>query len=298
MKKLGAIGECMLELRQDGKTFELGYGGDVFNTAVYAARSGASVFFLTATGEDSYSNYLIDAWQSHGIDTSLVRRFADATPALYAINLDEHGERSFTYWRDATPVKRWLDPGDYVGQLENKLDQFDCLYFSGITLAILDETGRKKLLEMVTTFRQQLGLVAFDTNYRSKLWPDRENAIQWFDKAYAACDIALPSIDDEQALRGESLSAAQLLDHIGGLGCKEIVIKQGANGTRVRHNGTDQTFSVEPVTPVDTTAAGDAFNGAYLASRLSIGSVSSSVARGAEMARQVIQKPGAIVETA
>ena len=287
----------MLELRQDGDAYQLGYGGDVFNTAVYAARSRVPVSFLTATGQDAYSEYLIQAWQSHQINTSLVRQFDDATPALYAINLDANGERSFTYWRDASPVKRWLEPGEYVDQLQTHLKNFNCLYFSGITLAILPERYREKLIKLLGTYRQQSGLVAFDTNYRPKLWQDSSEAKLWLDKAYAVADIALPSIDDERLLRDINMTVKQLISHISELGCGEVVVKQGEEGVFSRAAGHDQHYAIEPVKAVDTTAAGDAFNGAYLAARLNGLEIEAAVSHGAKMARQVIQKPGAIVDT-
>ena len=81
--RLAVIGECMLELRHRGSDqYEMGIGGDVYNTAVYAVRSGLDVSFLTAVGEDEYSEFLRSSWQAEGVDVSHVRSLSGETPSL------------------------------------------------------------------------------------------------------------------------------------------------------------------------------------------------------------------------
>lgn len=295
--RLGAMGECMLELRREGDGYQMGYGGDVFNTAVYAERSGANVSFLTATGDDNYSEFLVSAWQEENIETKLVRRITNATPALYAIEIDEQGERSFQYWREASPFKRWLEEGDYRNELVDHLTDFDCLYFSGITLAMLPDTDRTFLLQSLTQYRDRGGLIAFDPNYRPRLWKDVAAARHWIDQAYQHSDIALPSIDDERQLRGDELSAESLATQLKNLGVDEIVIKQGSDELYIHQGALQFVMKPEAVTPIDTTAAGDAFNGAYLAARIKQVPLENAAETAASLARQVILKPGAIVST-
>ncbi len=129
MKSLGVIGECMLELRADGENYRLGYGGDVFNTAVYATRLGLETRFFSATGDDHYSAYLLNAWAGEGVDTSHVRQLSGMKPSLYIIAIDSQGERSFQYWREASPFRHWLRSGQYRDDLFEKLRDCDCLYF-------------------------------------------------------------------------------------------------------------------------------------------------------------------------
>ena len=63
------IGECMVELARgsDGR-FALSYGGDTFNTAVYLARSGSAVSYVTALGDDPYSAGIIATAEREGLD--------------------------------------------------------------------------------------------------------------------------------------------------------------------------------------------------------------------------------------
>jgi 2-dehydro-3-deoxygluconokinase len=102
MKRLAAIGECMLELRhRDAALLELGFAGDSFNTALYLARSSPpqrlAVDYVTALGTDPYSAAMLAAWRNEGIGTSAVVELPGRLPGLYFIRTDPLGERRFLY---------------------------------------------------------------------------------------------------------------------------------------------------------------------------------------------------------
>lgn len=295
MISLGVIGECMLEFSQHDDIYQLGYGGDVFNTAVYATRLGLDVSFFTATGDDHYSRYLVGAWNNEGVNTNTVRIIPGGTPGLYIIQTDDTGERSFHYWRDTTPFKQWLKPGSYLDTLPEQLAQHQCVYFSGISLALLEDADRTRLLELLADYRIQGGLVAFDPNYRPRLWQNHTEATTWIDKAYGISNMAFPSYDDEALLRGET-SHDKLIQNISTLGVPEIVLKNGAGEVMIFSQGDSGKVPTEPVHPVvDTTAAGDAFNGGYLSTRLKGAEAIASAKKGCRTAAQVIQHRGAII---
>ncbi len=296
MPRLAAVGECMLELRNsEGGGLALGYGGDVFNTALYAARLGLDVSFFSAVGDDFYSRWLVERWRADGVDCAHVREIAKGTPALYIIRTDAEGERSFTYWRSASPFRQWLDRGDYVDALAGVLAEFDAIYFSGITLAMLDDVAKQRWLDMVDAFRGDGGLVAFDPNYRPVLWASPGEASLWIDQAYARADLILPSIEDESNLRGQHESEA-LLAALVALPADEVVIKRGTSTCVVLHNEERIDIAIEKApSAIDTTAAGDSFNAGYLHARLSGLSPGEAAQQGASLAARVVQHPGAII---
>ena len=297
MTDLGVIGECMLELRNSAGYYEMGFGGDVFNTAVYAAREGLEVTFFSAVGDDHYSSYLLGCWRKERVSTETVRVIPAATPSLYIINTDDQGERSFHYWRDASPFKSWLVPGKYVDKLGEELQRCKCVYFSGITLALLNPEQRLLLFGLLTDMQANGGLVAFDPNYRPRLWQSAGDAVYWFDQAYALSDIAFPSFDDEVLLRGEQ-SSESIIGRLVNLGLKEIVLKNGGLGsTVVTPEQTVKIPAAHVETVVDTTAAGDSFNGAYFSVRLNGGRVIDAAEAGCKLAAHVIQHSGAIVQS-
>ena len=300
--KLAAIGECMVEAALDragpfAGPARLGFGGDSLNTAIYARRglpAAARVAYVTALGDDVFSDSMLAAWQDEGLDTALVYRLAGRRPGFYAIATDESGERRFYYWRREAAARSLLEDGRDA-DLAARLQGSDMIYLSGITLAILGEEGRGRLLALLRDLREAGTAVAFDGNHRPALWPDPAAARAAYDAIGRLTDIALPTFDDEAALQGDGgpeVTAERWL----GLGAREAVVKLGAAGCAVFAPETRAEVPAHPVgTVVDTTAAGDSFNGAYLAARLRGETPREAAARGCALAAQVIRHKGAII---
>lgn len=296
-----AFGECMLELQgQAFGTMRQTFGGDTLNTAVYLARcgraAGLQVDYATALGDDGLSQGMVDRWQAEGVHTGLVRRIPGKLPGLYLIEVDERGERRFSYWRDQAAARAYFDTPDGATPLEQQAAQIDALYFSGISLAILPPAGRDRLARLAQALRERGATVAFDNNYRPRLWPDAATARAEFARFTALASIALMTLDDEMALAGEIDATAQLVRTLA-LPCPELVVKRGASPTLVRLAGVAcaEVPTVHVPQVVDTTAAGDSFAGAYLASRLSGMPVAEAAAAGNRLAARVVQHRGAVI---
>src|SRR5581483_7434104 len=274
--KVASIGECMIEFSAaGGGLFARGFGGDTLNTAVYLSRLGIDAAYVTALGDDAMSEAMLAAWQAEGIDTREVLRIPGRVPGLYLIERDAHGERSFLYWRDHAPAREFFDRADDAA-LE-RLAGFDWLYLSGISLSLYGETGRARLRELLVTLRRRGGRLAFDGNYRPRV------------------DLALPTFEDEQALFGD-VDGAACIARIRAHGIGEIVVKRGALGCLIEAAG--QRSEIPPphvVQPVDTTAAGDSFNAAYLAARISGAAPEQAAQAGHRLASVVIMSPGAVI---
>lgn len=285
----------MLELSQDGSSqggsgWRLAYGGDTLNTAIHLARTGVDTAYLTALGTDPFSANLKARWQAEGLDTSLVLADPARNPGLYAITCDEAGERSFTYWRGESAARRLFDCDGIEAALASA-EHADLLAFSLVSLAVLPDDGRKALLALAARVRECGGRVAFDGNYRPRLWPDCETARAARDAAIAVANIGLPTLEDETMLSGEA-DAAAVAAHWQSLGCTETVVKLGAQGCRLPDG---QIVAPERVlAPVDTSGAGDAFNAAYLAARLRGEAPAQAAIAGHALAGWTIMRRGAI----
>src|SRR5882757_2075975 len=110
MTRVACIGECMIELKQaGGGLFSRGYGGDTLNTAVYLARLGAGVDYITALGDDPLSDEMIAGWAAEGVGTTRVLRLSGKLPGLYMIQTDASGERRFFHWRDSSAVRSLMN---------------------------------------------------------------------------------------------------------------------------------------------------------------------------------------------
>lgn len=288
--RIVAFGEAMLELSRDGSAWRLAYGGDTLNFTVHCARLGLSAACLTALGCDPLSEGMCDQWRSEGIDTSLVLIDESRPTGLYAISTSTGGERSFTYWRQGSAASALFAQPGFDVAAEHCLAA-NLFFFSLISLAILPEDDRFRLLALAARVRAAGGLVAFDGNYRPSLWADAETARRWRNAGAAVSDIGLPSLDDERVLDGLS-TAAEVASLWRAAGAKEVVVKLGASGCHL-----DEGQNIAPthcVDAVDTSGAGDAFDAAYLSARLRGQPPRTAGARANRLAAWVVARKGAI----
>lgn len=292
--RVACIGECMVELSSlGGDQFALAFGGDTLNTAVYMARSGVGVDYVTALGDDHLSARMLAQWQAEGVGTTRVLRLPGLLPGLYMIERDARGERSFLYWRDRAPARDLFDVAtdDYVAALA----EYDWLYFSGITLSLYGEQGRARFIAMLRAAKAKGARIAFDGNYRPRGWAGPEAARAVFNAILPLVDVALPTLEDEQAVFGDS-DAEAVAKRMTDAGVSEVVVKQGAGGCLVARGATRLHVPVPaPVSPIDTTAAGDSFNAAYLAARIKRASPDEAARAGHALAGCVIQHRGALI---
>lgn len=300
-QKIAVIGECMIELSEKGSNVSRGFGGDTLNTSVYIARQvskdALGVHYVTALGQDSFSQQMLDAWQAEDVDTSLTQRMENRMPGLYYIETDDTGERTFYYWRNEAAARFWLESPE-AEAICAKLAHFDYLYLSGISLAILSPSSREKLLVLLRQCRANGGKVIFDNNYRPRLWASKEETQQVYQQMLTCTDIAFLTLDDEDALWGEK-PAADVIARTHEAGVNEVVIKRGSDSCLVSVKG-EALVDVPAVklpkeSVVDTTAAGDSFSAGYLSVRLTGGNAADAAKRGHLTASTVIQYRGAII---
>ncbi len=322
-KRIVCIGEAMLELSRKENGWKLGYGGDTLNTAIHLARAGHDVAYLTAIGGDPLSAGLKVEWAAEGLDTSLVLDHPTRSTGLYAINTDDKGERSFSYWRDTSAAREMFALAGMADALANA-ELADLVVYSLISLAILPPEGREQLFAVCRRVRARGGKVAFDGNYRPRLWTISDGARTARDAAIACADIGLPTLEDEVALsgnpphhaelgsasmpqtssgsqieawtlkqaQGHNRGADEVNVHWTSLGCSETIVKLGERGCRLPDGTT--LPPPEILQPVDTSGAGDAFNGGYLGARMNGANVEEAALAGHRCAGWCVMRDGAI----
>lgn len=296
MTGVACIGECMVELglpRDPEGPARVGFAGDSANVAIYLKREAPDleVAYVTAVGDDALSKRMVEFLAGHHLDVTLVERREGRAPGLYAISLDAAGERSFTYWRETSAARTLFLPPCAV--TPNRLAGFGLIYLSGITLAVLDPVARTDLRGFLAAHRARGGSVAFDSNYRPRLWRDAATAQGEMAALWRLTDVGLPSLDDEIALWGDA-DAAATLARLAGWGVARGAMKRGAEGPlAIGWKGKPPDFP--QVAPIDTTAAGDSFNGGFLAALLAGAPPPDCLAAGHALASRVVRHPGAIM---
>jgi 2-dehydro-3-deoxygluconokinase len=293
MTRVASIGECMIELKQaGGGLYSRGFGGDTLNTAVYLARLGVAVDYITALGDDPLSAEMIAGWVAEGVGTGRVMRVAGKLPGIYLIGTDAKGERRFFHWRENAAVRSLLDLPETADLLQS-LGEYDLVYFSAVTLAIYAGEGRARLLAALRAARERGARIVFDTNFRIRLWPDLDVARRAYGDAFDVANIVLASTEDLQLLYPDT-DAETLLARIP---TEEVVLRLAEPASLVRAAGATRALPADPILApvVDTTAAGDSFAAAYIAARLSGVDAIDAARAGHRLAGVVVCHPGAII---
>lgn len=294
--RIASVGEPMAEISADGAGFHVGFAGDSLNTAIYCKRAlgdAGEVTYVTRLGFDPLSDALCAFAEAEGLSTSAIERDADNQVGIYSIAVDEVGERSFHYWRSQSAARQMFRRPD--GAQLVALCAADIVYVSGISIAILSPGARTILRDELARQRSAGTIrVAFDSNYRPGLWEDAATARAVIESFWRIADIALPSVDDEMALFGDADSAA-VVERLEGWGCGLGALKQGNAGPRAIGRPTEPARFEPADKVVDSTAAGDSFNGAFLAAIATGSSLEDAMQAGHAMARRVVGHRGAIL---
>jgi len=301
-KRSICIGEASIALARgaDGR-FTLQCDGDTFNTAIYLARAGLPTAFASALGDDPYCDTIVALAQAEGVATDLVARCPGRLPGLKLIGGAQQTTQQrarIDSWEGQAPARELFElPG--WSRLAENIAGARLVYFTGITLSPYSNVGVGRLLAAVELAREKGARVAFDPNFRPRGWKgDLSRTRTVFAEALKRVDIALPAYDDEAMLWGDP-SPEATIERLQAFGVNEIVVKNGPNSALVTANGRSQTVPVpDVVVPVDVTAAGDAFNAAFLAARLSGRGPIEAVEAAHKLAANVIRHPGAIVPRA
>jgi len=297
-KTITCIGEAMVEFRRgDDQHWLQGFAGDTLNVG-WALRAllpndDVAIQFLSRVGQDGFSNSFCDFLTNSGISTDLLEREQERTIGLYTIETDDVGERSFSYWRGQSAARHLASEPVRLGET---LASSDIVYASGITLAILLPDHRKGFLDVLSHLKQAGTKIAFDPNIRPRLWEDPVTMRRTIETAASLANVVLPTFDDEALAFGDS-DPWDTITRYRRLGAQEIVVKNGVKPTcYVRDDDKGEIDVLQAVAAVDTTGAGDSFNGAYLARRFVGADIPVAIRNGHALSKAVVGEKGALID--
>lgn len=280
---------------------QLYFAGDTLNMAIYLARlvpDEVCVQYATALSSDAISQQMKQEWQQAGIELSAVGAVAGKAVGEYWIELDQHGERSFRYQRDDSAARYMFADDNCCKIITQAVQQADMIYLSAITLAILDESSRQTLFDLLVAAKQRGAHVVMDNNYRERLWCDGVTCCRVLHQFETVVDLALYSLADARAMAANAaLSADELVQQLRSAGVKRIVIKAAEQGYWLAEaDGLPEPIAVKAITQVvDSTAAGDAFNAGFILGVLRGESLNLCGGLGYQLATAVLGHAGAII---
>ena len=280
-------------LENNSSNIKINFGGDTYNSAVYFSRltnDKTNTFYSTALGKDNFSKKMISRFKNENIKCDYIRTDGENPPGLYSIEINEKGERSFSYWRDQSPSK-YIFLGSKGKKLVKDINNADVFYYTGISAGILDEKQRKDLIKIGSTAT----ICGFDFNYRSQLHYNKKVSQLLFNEINNRVDIHFVSFDDARELF-KIKNPLEIFEIINKK--KNLILIRYKNSIIFKNKQQEiKTVSVPHGEVVDTTAAGDAFNGSFLAmmnNNKNI-SVEENILISHSVTREVIKHRGAII---
>ncbi|MFU8827333.1 MAG: ribokinase [Brevefilum sp.] len=223
-----------------GGDFETFPGGKGANQAVAAARMGGNVTMVGRVGNDDFGNTLIEGLVEDRIKTTFVTKDSDAKTGIALIAVAENAENLIVVAPGANmrvSVEDVHKASDLLQKIDLLIVQLECP------------------LEAVTAAVE----MAYAVNIPIVLNPAPAKPLP--PSLLAMVDVLTPNETELALLTGET-NPDRAIEILRGWGTKNVVVTLGAQGARLVTATSDQILPAFKVTPVDTTAAGDAFNGA------------------------------------
>ena len=240
------IGEILADMIGEEKngitTYERKAGGAPFNVACALKKFGSDVKFVGSVGDDLIGQFLIKYAGDFGMDTTYIHRHAERNTTLAFVELNEEGERSFCFYRKNT--------ADYfMPEVSDELIRSADIVCIG-SLMLADQSCVEYALDIIERAHGLGKTVAFDVNYRTDIYRDKESAVKTYKKILSAADIVKFSEDEVETFTE---------DYVDSLTDKLVLITLGKRGSEWRYKGGRNKMPTISVKPVDTTGAGDAF---------------------------------------
>lgn len=257
------IGESLIELScpssmSYAESFDKYYGGDSLCTAIAAQRLGSKAGYITRVGNDPFREYLMESWQTEGLDISQVK-LVDGFNGVYFVGHPENEPKEFVYYRKKTAATK-LSIDDIS---EEYLLSADVIYATGITQS-LSLSAKEAVKKAFETARKHNMATCYDPNFDERLW-SVQDAKEGFNELSDYITIMSLSLEHDAITLFETDSPDKCIKHLWDKGISIVVVKSAKErGYFVGFEGDITFIEFQTDTIVDSTSSGDAFNGAFL----------------------------------
>ncbi|MBF2788940.1 MULTISPECIES: aminoimidazole riboside kinase [Enterobacter] len=252
MKKIWVLGDAVVDLLPDGEGRLLQCpGGAPANVAVGIARLGGQSAFIGRVGNDPFGRFMSKTLANERVDVKWMRLDPAHRTSTVVVDLDEHGERSFTFMvRPSADL--FLETADLP-----TFSAGEWLHVCSIALSA--EPSRSATFQAMAAIREAGGCVSFDPNIRPDLWPDENELRRCLEQALQSADVVKLSVEELAFLTGDAEVNVGLHALMARCPARLVLVTQGKEGVIAWHDGAVKHYPATPVECVDTTGAGDAF---------------------------------------
>lgn len=249
------LADMICERRNDGVYYKRCLGGAPFNVACAVKRCGGRVSFYGKVGDDSIGKALVASARKCGLDELNISADPDRNTTMAFVDLDEDGERSFTFYRKHTADYHLLPE-----EVRDMIAKADIVHLGSLMLS--EEEGRRFAENVYRETKKQGKKFSFDVNFREDIFRDRRAAVVAYEQFIRRADI-LKLSESEIGMFSSADTYEGALREIAADG-KLAVLTLGKDGAAYCYQGKCGRVETIPTKPIDTTGAGDAFYGALL----------------------------------
>lgn len=293
-RRVTALGEPLLELQPaEDAGVRLAFGGDVANSMICLSRIlGAEqkrISLVTALGDSSYSAWLRERLMREGIH--VIEPSIEGEPGIYGLPLGPTSHPGFSYWREQSAARAFLQSAD-LGRFEEFLGDTQLLLVTGITLALCSRASFEHLYRWVERHRDGCRVV-FDCNFRRRLWESEAEARERIGEFERLSSVVATGGEDEKTLWGAD-GTAQIVERLSRVSA-EYLIRGGPEGCWVGSGREYQHVPTDRVQVIgDTAGAGDSHLAGYMAARISGCDRAEAAAYANKAAAVIVSQRGSV----
>ncbi|TVZ15923.1 carbohydrate kinase family protein [Maribacter sp. MAR_2009_72] len=263
MKKIFCIGELLIDFVAENQGNDLSKanefskkaGGAPANVACAISKLGGDSFFIGCVGNDPFGKFLLRILEDEKVDISMAQE-SDIFTTLAFVSLDEDGERDFVFSRGAD--RELVYDSSHKTYFEHNI-----VHFGAATALLggpLEEAYSRYLFDGLT----KNAFISFDPNYRVDLWKNKVDVFKRKCKTFIEkSQLCKFSLEEALLLSGKE-NVEEACEVLHEMGTEIIVVTLGSEGTWLSTKKFQKNIASIPVTPKDTTGAGDAFIGCLL----------------------------------
>jgi sugar/nucleoside kinase (ribokinase family) len=258
MARVYCVGELLIDFipGTEKDSYIKKAGGAPANVAVAVARNGVDASLACKVGNDDFGRFLLDTMKEQGVTVATPEMIDEAITTLAFVSLTPEGERSFTFARK---------PGaDMFLKAEEIKDEdimaSDIIHAGSLTLQ--KTPSRDATITALRKGHEMGKLVSFDINYRPNLWNgEKEKAMESVESIFPYINMLKISDEETEFVGG----IENIHDFMEKNDIPLVVETLGGEGSRAFFNGKEVRAEGFKAKVVDTTGAGDAFWGAFMA---------------------------------